>query len=153
MREITLDELQAVVDRDEKAGLSKSSIQNDKSLMKALFRFAMERDIVMKDYSEFVELPSVGAKHEKGAFTDIQLKQIENLAAEGFPYADSVLMLCYTGFRITEIIKPPHFLPLNNILIFVHIYKNIIISRTKCSHFHFSCNLYVTSLQLTINFR
>lgn len=102
MRDITLDELQAVIDRDEKAGLSKSSIQNDKSLMKALFRFAMERDIVMKDYSEFVQLPSVGAKHEKGAFTDAQLEQIEQLATEGFPYADTVLMLCYTGFRITE---------------------------------------------------
>ena len=60
-----MDELQAVIDRDEKAGLSKSSIRNDKTLMRALFRFAMERDIVMKDYSEFVELPAVGAKHKK----------------------------------------------------------------------------------------
>lgn len=102
MRELTIDELQAVIDRDEQAGLSKSSIQNDKTLMKALFRFAMERDIVMKDYSEFVELPTVAAKHEKGAFTEAQLRQIEQLAAEGFPYADTVLMLCYTGFRITE---------------------------------------------------
>lgn len=109
MRELTLDELQAVIDRDEKAGLSKSSIQNDKTLMRALFRFAMERDIVMKDYSEFVELPTVGAKHEKGAFTDIQLKRIEQLAAEGFPYADTVLMLCYTGFRITEFLTLARF--------------------------------------------
>lgn len=102
MRELTIDELQAVIDRDEQAGLSKSSIQNDKMLMRALFRFAMERDIVMKDYSEFVELPTVAAKHEKGAFTEAQLRQIEQLAAEGFPYADTVLMLCYTGFRVTE---------------------------------------------------
>ncbi len=102
MRELTIDELQAVIDRDEKAGLSKSSIQNDKILMRALFRFAMERDIVMKDYSEFVELPSVAAKHEKGAFTDGQLRRLEQLVAEGRPYADTILMLCYTGFRVTE---------------------------------------------------
>lgn len=40
--------------------------------------------------------------HEKGAFTEPQLQKIERLAAEGFPYADTVLMRCYTGFRITE---------------------------------------------------
>lgn len=118
MREITIDELQAVIDRDEKSGLSKSSIQNDKMLMKALFRFAMERDIVIKDYSEFVELPRVDAKHEKGAFTDIQLKRIEQLAAEGFPYADTVLMLCYTGFRISEFLAltPFSYDPVENTL-------------------------------------
>lgn len=113
MRDITLDELQAIIDRDQKNGLSKSSIQNDKTLMTALFRFAMERDIVMKDYSAFVEMPTVGAKFEKGAFTDEQLRQIEQLSADGFPYADTVLILCYTGFRVTEFLtlKPDAYDP------------------------------------------
>lgn len=102
MRDITLDELQAIIDQDEQAGKSMSCIQNDKLLMSALFRFAMERDIIMKDYTAYIELPSVEAKHEKGAFTDDQLHKAEQLAAIGFPYADTFLMLCYSGFRITE---------------------------------------------------
>lgn len=102
MRDITIDMLQAIIDDGEKTGLSKSSIKNDKLLMHALFRFSMERDIVMKDYSEFVQLPTVEAKHEKGTFTEAQIEQIEQMAQDGIPWADTVLMLCYTGFRIAE---------------------------------------------------
>lgn len=109
MRDITIDALQQIIDQDESAGLSRSSINNDKVLMKALFKFAMERDIVVKDYSEFVELPSVEAKYEKGAFNDIQLKQLEQMAEAGVPWADTVLMLCYTGFRITEFLTLTRF--------------------------------------------
>lgn len=109
MRDVTIDLLQAIIDRDEAAGLSKSSITNDKLLMRYLFRTALERDIVAKDYSDFVQLPSIGAKYEKGAFTDLQLKELERMAATGVPWADTVLMLCYTGFRITEFLTLTRF--------------------------------------------
>lgn len=102
MFRVTIDDLQSIIDRDEAEGLSKSSINNDKILMKALFKHAMERDIVSKDYSAFVELPSVGAKVEKGAFTEGQIARLKTLTEEGFPWADTVLMLCYTGFRVSE---------------------------------------------------
>lgn len=102
MRDVTLDQLQAIIDQGEAAGLSKSSINNDKTLIRALYKFSMERDIVTKDYSAFLQMPIVGPKHEKGAFTDGQLKQLEDMAAASRPWADTVLMLCYTGFRINE---------------------------------------------------
>lgn len=102
MRNITVDQLQAIIDQDEADGLSKSSINNDRLLMRALYAFAMERDIVAKDYSAFVQIPSVGPKYEKGVFDDLQMKKLEQMAVDGFPWADTVLMLCYTGFRITE---------------------------------------------------
>lgn len=105
MRRITIDDLQRIIDGDEKDGLSKSSISNDKLLMKALYKFAMERDIVVKDYSAFVEIPSVGPKYEKGVFTDLQLAKIEKMASDGVPWADTVLMLCYTGFRVSEFLS------------------------------------------------
>lgn len=102
MCKVTIDDLQSIIDQDEANGLSKSSISNDKMLMKALFKHAAERDIVYKDYSAFVELPGVEAKHEKGAFDDITMRKLEKLASSGFPWADTVLMLCYTGFRVSE---------------------------------------------------
>ena len=102
MFRLSIDDLQGIIDRDEAAGLSKSSINNDKILMKALFQYAMERDIVSKDYSAFVELPTVGAKVEKGAFSEAQMARLEELTAAGFPWANTVLMLCYTGFRVSE---------------------------------------------------
>lgn len=109
IREVTIDDLQAVIDADEAAGLSASSLNIDKILMRALFKCAMERDIIVKDYSAFIQLPSVGAKYEKGAFTDLQMKKLEQMAAAGVPWADTTLMLCYTGFRITEFLTLTRF--------------------------------------------
>ena len=102
IRKVTIDDLQAIIDQDEAKGLSKSSINNDLMLMRALFKHALERDLVEKDYTEFVELPQVGAKIEKGAFDDMAMHKLEKLAADDFPWADTALILCYTGFRVSE---------------------------------------------------
>ena len=107
--QITLNDLQSIIDDAEAAGMSKSSINNDKILMKALFTFALKHDWIVKDYSAFVEMPSVGAKHEKGIFDDIQMTKLEKMAADGFPWADTALILCYTGFRINELLALTRF--------------------------------------------
>ncbi|MCI2106830.1 MAG: site-specific integrase [Intestinimonas sp.] len=109
MRDISLDDWQAILDEDEDAGRSQSLINNDVILIRALCSYAMERDIIGKDYSAFLDIPSVGAIKEKGAFNDLQLAKLEQLAAGGFPWADTALMLCYTGFRITEFLSLTHF--------------------------------------------
>lgn len=109
MRDITLDEWQSILDEDEDMGLSQSSINNDAILIKALYSYAMERDIVGKDYSQYLDVPSVGAKHPRDALNDLQLAQLARLAADGFPWADTVLMLCYTGFRVSEFLQLTRF--------------------------------------------
>lgn len=105
MRDLTLDDLQALLDEDEDAGLSQSSINNDALLIKSLYNYAMERDIIGKDYSQYLDIPSVGAKHPRDALNDLQLLQLEKLAANGTPWADTALMLCYTGFRVSEFLQ------------------------------------------------
>lgn len=102
IRNVTLDEWQSVLDEDEDNGLSQSLITNDAILIRALYAYAMKRDLVEKDYSQYLEVPSVDPKNPKGALTDIQLAKLEQIAAEGFPWADTALMLCYMGYRITE---------------------------------------------------
>lgn len=109
MRDMTLDEWQSLLDDDEDAGLSQSSINNDALLIKALYSYAMERDIVGKDYSQYLDVPSVGAKRLRDALNDLQLAQLTQLAADGFPWADTVLMLCYTGFRVSELLQLTRF--------------------------------------------
>lgn len=105
MRDLTLDDLQALLDEDEDAGLSQSSINNDALLIKSLYNYAMERDIIGKDYSQYLDIPSVGAKHPRDALNDLQLLQLEKLAANGTPWADTALMLCYTGFRVSKFLQ------------------------------------------------
>ena len=105
MRSMTLDEWQSILDEDEDAGLSQSSIHNDAILIKALYAYSMERDIVGKDYSRYLDIPTVGAKRPRSALTEEQVKQLAALAADGFPWADTALILCYTGFRISELLN------------------------------------------------
>lgn len=109
MRSMTLDEWQAILDEDEDAGLSQSSINNDAILIKALYAYSMERDIVGKDYSKYLDIPSVGAKRPRDALTDIQVTKLEKLAEAGVPWADTALMLCYTGFRVSEFLSLTRF--------------------------------------------
>ena len=109
MSTITIDDLQAIIDQDEADGKSSSTINNDKSLMSALFDYAMERDIIVKDYSKYVKLPHVGAKFEKSALTEHQIAQLKKMAADGVSWADTALILCYTGFRITELLSMTRF--------------------------------------------
>ena len=47
------------------ARLSQSLINNDAVLIKALNRYARRRDIISKDYSSYLEIPTVGPKREK----------------------------------------------------------------------------------------
>jgi len=109
MRGMTLDDWQSLLDEDEDAGLSQSTINNDAILIKALYSYSMERDIVGKDYSKYLDIPSVGAKKPRDALNDLQVAQLEKLAADGFPWADTALMLCYTGFRVSEFLQLTRF--------------------------------------------
>lgn len=105
MREVTLDEWQAILDEGEAAGLSQSAINNDALLIKALCAYSAERDILGKNYAEYLELPTVDAKKRKGAFDDRQIQALKRMAADGFPWADTALILCYTGFRVSELLS------------------------------------------------
>lgn len=109
MRSMTLDDWQSILDEDEDVGLSQSSINNDAILIKALYAYSMERDIVGKDYSKYLDIPSVGAKRPRDALTDIQVTKLAKMAEAGVPWADTALMLCYTGFRVSEFLSLTRF--------------------------------------------
>src|SRR5699024_9431707 len=94
----------AIIDEDGRKGMSKSSIYNDKMLMKAMYKYALERERVSRDLSAFVELPSVGAEVEKGALSEAHLDAVRGSAESGFPDAEPALVLCYAGFRVSELL-------------------------------------------------
>ena len=100
--DVTIDMWQSLLDDDEAAGLSQSSIRNDAILIKALVVYALKRDIITKNIYEFLEIPIVGPKYKKGAFTEDQISQLKTMAANNVPWARAVLILCYTGLRISE---------------------------------------------------
>ena len=109
MREVALEEWQSILDADEEGGCSQSLIHNDAILIRTLSAYSLKHDIIVKDYSAFLEIPTVDIKKPRDAFNDIQLQLLEQLAKNDFPWADTVLMMCYTGFRITEFLTLTRF--------------------------------------------
>lgn len=102
-------QLQKIIDNN--SDMSLSSLQKVKTLAGQLFKYALQNDIVKKNYAQFIE---VSAKNkttvEKQIFSDLQLQQIENLAKQELAKSQplhfaSILILCYTGFRISEFLQ------------------------------------------------
>lgn len=81
--------------------LSYSSLHHITVLLGLIYGYAMQNDVVNKDYSKFVVI-SIDKSPEKQAFSDIEVHKIEEAAKAGVPYADWILIMCYTGYRIGE---------------------------------------------------
>ena len=105
MSDISLDQLQQILDDCERERRSQSTVNNVAILLKALYRYAMERDYVLKDLTEYLEIPHMAPIYNKGSLSEQQLAQVEKMAADGVPWADSVLVLCYTGLRVSELLQ------------------------------------------------
>ena len=96
MKDVKTVHFQQLVDAHVGAGVS----SNIKTLAKALCRFAMENDILDKNYAEFVKLPKM-EKTEKTIFSAEQITQLWLHAND--PNVQAILVMIYMGFRIGEI--------------------------------------------------
>ena len=101
MREIKADDMQAVMDA---LPDGKAIQQKVKILWSKLFKLAIERDYITKDYSEFVRLNSNAKDAEpRRPFTKTEIKILwDNL--ENVPGADIALIMIYSGMRIGELL-------------------------------------------------
>lgn len=100
VREIRTLQMQLIIDN---LKMSHSTLSKIKALLTQLFDYAMQNDIVNKNYAKFIVLPKQ-QKTSKDCFSDLELKQIEQ-AVDVVPYADVILAMCYTGFRISEFLE------------------------------------------------
>lgn len=97
MRDLRTAHIQEIVNRAK----SKSSAEILKVLSVMLCRFAIENDILLKNYAEFVKIPKF-EKREKRIFT---AEEIEILweHSDNNKTVQIILFMIYTGFRIGEI--------------------------------------------------
>ena len=73
-----------------------------KSLIANIYAFAIKHEISEKDYSKAIDLPEIERK-EKTIFTNDEIALLWKHA--GDVYADMLLILLYSGMRITELIE------------------------------------------------
>ena len=103
VRDIRTGAMQGIIDSTAQSK-SRSTLEKIRALFGMLMDYAMQNDIVKKNYAAYLELPSA-QESTKDRFTDIELAAIEKAARDGVPFADCVLMMCYTGFRIAEFLS------------------------------------------------
>ncbi len=84
--------------------LSTGSLKLIKSFIGMLFKEAMEMDIIIKDYSQFIKLPKHKVKIERKVFTDEEIALLWS-NVDRIDYIDTILILIYTGMRINELLK------------------------------------------------
>lgn len=97
--DLKTEHLQGVVDENKNL----ANVGLLKVLFVQLYIYAKKYDIVTKDYSEFVEIPKSKKKTQKVPFTAAEVATLwQNVDR---PHVDLVLILLYTGLRITELLE------------------------------------------------
>ena len=102
-KEIRTAHLQSVIDQCFKAKMSRSTLEKIRIVAVLLFNYAIENDILNKNYAEYIKLPKA-EKVKKERFTDVEIKRIEE-SIPGNPWANTVLIMIYTGLRISEMLN------------------------------------------------
>lgn len=76
--------------------------QHRKNLLNQIYRYALEYDILQKDYSKFCKITKEDDEHGV-PFTMNDINQLWT-AAGSVPYADTILIMIYSGWRIGELL-------------------------------------------------
>lgn len=105
VRDITTSELRQVLDYYTAGGgaaksLSKSYITKIKALFTQLYSYALENNIVDRNYAALVKLPKM-RDGETRAFTSLEFSTLAKSWAS-VPGGDACYVLCYTGWRVSE---------------------------------------------------
>ncbi len=104
VRVIRTGHFQDIVDSMSENGKSYSTMHNVKVLAGLLEKYAMQYDIILKNYAEYIEIPKIEVE-EKEPFTEEQVKALEEAAVNNFMASRLILILVYTGWRINEFLN------------------------------------------------
>lgn len=99
-KEIKKNHLQGVIDDMESASMAGVT----KMLIQRIYKFAMENEIATTNYAQYIKLPKKQETTEKHPFTREEINFIwDNI--DKVRNADIVLILLYTGMRISELLE------------------------------------------------
>lgn len=101
IKDIKARHLQEAIDNCSKGQATKKKI---KFLFGQMFAYAMQNDIITKDYSEFVDIGKSSEESKREPFSN---KEIELLwkHIDDIEFIDTILIMIYSGFRIGELLE------------------------------------------------
>lgn len=105
MADVKAYHFQSLVDSAAEKGLSRSSCEKIKQLASQLCQWAMQNDIISKNYAAFVEINATESTPRE-PFTENELRSIfEHYAKTHDRTAGAILLLCHTGLRLDELLS------------------------------------------------
>ena len=109
------EHFQASIDSAESEGKSRSTMEKIKTLCVILSKYASSQDVVRKSYATIIRLPRE-VKKSIPTFTETEIaKLFKNV---NVPLVDTILILIYTGMRISELLNLTKFnVDINEMLI------------------------------------
>ncbi|MCM1400319.1 MAG: site-specific integrase [Clostridium sp.] len=99
--DIRTDDMQSIIDD---YTLSHAYMEHIKNLFRQLYAYALEYDIAQKDYSAYVSITKADDDEHGVPFTDNDIETLWNAYNNHVPNSDLVLMLIYSGWRISEFV-------------------------------------------------
>lgn len=96
---VNLSIMQGVVDSCEKP----TAKMHTRDTFSFMDRYAMEHDIIIKSYSQFVELAQYQSQAARKVFTYEEIAKLWKMEKKGDIIAKTILLFLYTGFRRTEL--------------------------------------------------
>ena len=81
---------------------SESTLIKMKSLVYALCEYAYQNSIIPKNFSSLIKIGKVET-NERDPFNDFEVELFKK-NVDKVPWIDTVLVLCYTGMRVTELV-------------------------------------------------
>lgn len=98
---LRVDDLQSEIDKLE--NMSESTIQKPITLLHFMYKYALKKEYVDKDYSQFIIRVSAREKQQlHKAFTHEEIEKLWNDDSED---SKRILIFIYTGFRATELLE------------------------------------------------
>jgi integrase len=101
-KDLRTEHIQVCIDEAVKLGKSRATCEKIRSIYSQLCKYAMQYDIINKNYAEFLKLPKSQRK-EKKIFTDEQIQVL--FTHDSNDTAKVILILIYTGMRIGELFE------------------------------------------------
>jgi len=93
---------QRAVDLAESSGRSRSTMAKIKTVAGILSEYAFSEDIVGKTYYKTVRIPKDPRKKEIQTFSELEIAKLFKRSSD--PIANTILILIYTGMRISELL-------------------------------------------------
>ncbi len=104
VRDLRTGHFQDIIDKMADEGYSKPTLKNIKLIAGFVEKYAIQYDVINKNYAEFVEIPDIESK-QRESFTEEQIAILEDAAERNFMYSRIIVILIYTGWRIGELLE------------------------------------------------